>query len=250
MEPLYDMIKKRKSVRKYDASLTVSAGEMELIKEHFTKIAPLEKGIRVAYRIVPRAQTTAKFGADCLLLYSEEKEHALLNAGYLLEQMDLFLASLDIGACWYGMAKPDQKECDGLPYQIMLAFGKSRPNDFRQDLAQAKRKPLAEIWQGDFDETVKDLARYAPSACNSQPWRVKSEKDSFIAVERTLAYPSVMPLSKRNFFNKIDSGIFLCFLEQILEHRGFSFTRRLAANSGEDDKKHIPVATYEITAPR
>ena len=40
-----------------------------------------------------------------ILLYSEEKENYLMNIGYLGEQLDLYLASLNIGSLWFGLNK-------------------------------------------------------------------------------------------------------------------------------------------------
>ena len=41
-------------------------------------------------------------------------------------------------------------------------------NDIR-----AKRKPLEDIWEGDT-LGVAEIARFAPSACNTQPWFVRN----------------------------------------------------------------------------
>lgn len=238
------MIKKRKSVRKFDENLSVSEADMEQLQHYLKELVALND-TRVAFRIVPRGDTTAKWGEYCLLAYSEKKQSSWLNVGYLLEQVDLFMASLDIGACWYGMSKPDQNQHDGLEYVIMLAFGKSSHGDFRKDLAETKRKAGAEIWAGDFDQEVVDLVRYAPSACNIQPWRVVS-KGKTMRVQRTTAYRSMIPPSKRHFFNSIDLGIFLCFLDIILRHQGYSFARTLLTPTKNDEKKLIPIAEYTI----
>jgi hypothetical protein len=34
----------------------------------------------------------------------------------MLEQIDLFMTSLNIGVCWYGVAKPKEMLYDGLKY--------------------------------------------------------------------------------------------------------------------------------------
>ena len=51
----------------------------------------------------------------------------------------------------------------------MLAFGKSRPEDFRKDVSKCKRKNTEEIWNGEFINDVANIVKYAPSACNTQP---------------------------------------------------------------------------------
>lgn len=86
--------------------------------------------IVVKYRIVPREETTCKRGEYCLLIYSEEKENFLLNIGYMVEQLDLYLANKDIGVCWYGMGKTQESDYGNLKFVIMLALGKGQLGDF------------------------------------------------------------------------------------------------------------------------
>ncbi|HOJ00579.1 MAG TPA: nitroreductase family protein [Anaerolineaceae bacterium] len=245
MDKFYDMIFKRKSIRKFDDALSISEEEMELIRQQIKALVPLEKDIRVSFKIVKREETSARFGEYCLLLYSEQKPRYLLNAGYMLEQMDLFFASLDIGACWVGMAKPEKLQNDGLEYVIMLAIGKSRPEDFRKDLSECKRKDSSMIWQGEFDAGVTDVVRCAPSAGNSQPWQVVSSDHDIKIYRDTSARSFIMPKKKLHYFNGIDMGIFLYFLEVVLEHRQMAFTRKLSDESDADTEK-IAVAEYHI----
>jgi len=244
MVELYDMIFKRKSVRKFDKELTISTEELQEIEDHIEKLIPLIKDITIKMRIVKREETTSKRGEYCLLIYSERKENHLLNAGYLLEQMDLYLASLNIGVCWYGLAKTDELQFVGLDYIIMLAFGKCKESDFRKDYKKCKRKDLDIIWKGQFDSKVSDVARYAPSACNSQPWRVISENNS-IKVYRNPNIKTFMPPSKRPFFNSIDMGIFLCFLEITLDYHNYDF-KRVLSEEQHFTKEYIEIATYSI----
>lgn len=241
----YDMIFKRKSVRRFDESLTLSGEELRDIEHQIALLTPLRDGIETKIEIVPRGQTTSRFGEYCLLLYSEVKEHYLLNAGYLLEQMDLYLASKDIGACWYGIGKP-KKSNSGLKYIIMMAFGKSRPDDFRKDPTEARRNELSVIWQGEPGLDIAQVVRYAPSSCNTQPWRVRCDSQG-IHVFRATHIRSIMPPSVTPFFNTIDMGIFLFFLETSLSHQGYSFERRLHPEDGATAEQ-IPVASYFLPA--
>ncbi len=245
MENLYDMLFKRKSIRKYDKKLSVSEKEMQLIKQQIEALVPLDKDIGVRFKIVKREETSARWGEYCLLIYSEKKANYLLNAGYMLEQMDLFFASLDIGACWVGMANPEEQQLDGLDFVIMITFGKSRPEDFRKDLAECNRKDSSMIWQGKFDPAVVDAACCAPSACNSQPWRVVSE-DHCIQVYRN---PSTLSLTlsknRLHYFNAVDMGIFLCFLEISLQHNKYLF-KRTVCEEQDTAAKQIKIAEYSL----
>lgn len=244
MEELYDMIFKRKSVRRFDSGLSVSENEMQEIRQKIENLIPLDNAIRVRFRIVKKAETTSKRGEYCLLLYSERKAGYLLNAGYLLEQMDLYFASNDIGTCWYALAKPGELQYDGLDYVIMMAFGKSHPIDFRKDISKCKRKDSKEIWGGVFDPKVAEAVRYAPSACNTQPWRVFGG-DHSIKVYRTSAIRSFMPKNKLSYYNSIDMGIFLCFLDIVLKHNNYAFERTLSPEHSPEEEQ-IEIATYMI----
>ena len=49
MNELYHMIFKRKSIRKFDSSLSVSDEELELIKSQFEKLIPLITKIKIKF---------------------------------------------------------------------------------------------------------------------------------------------------------------------------------------------------------
>lgn len=238
------MIFKRKSFRRFDHTLSLSKIELQQIDEQLNKLLPLVENINVKYRIVKREETTCKRGEYCLLVYSERKENYLINTGYILEQLDLWMASKNIGACWYGMGKTTELQCDGLDYVIMLAFGKGHLAEFRKDYRKAKRKELETIWNDDSFMDVANIVRYAPSACNSQPWRIFSE-DNNIQIYRSTQVRSIIPKDKLSYYNSIDMGIFLCFMEIVLMKEGYKFNRMLCGEQkkGED---LIEVANYKI----
>jgi len=244
MKELYDMIFKRKSVRQFDETLVVSEEELLEIKYKMQSLTPLVKDIRVHFKIVQRAETTSKRGQYCMLLYSETKADYLLNAGYLLEQVDLFMASMNIGVCWYALAKPMELRLNDLEYVIMLAFGKSRPEDFRKDVLKCKRKNTEEIWNGELLDEIANVVKYAPSACNTQPWRV-SYHDNCLKVYRTRVIKCFFPVDKLPYYNSIDMGIFLCFLEITLGHNGYEFESTLYQDK-DSQSERIEIATYKI----
>lgn len=244
MEEFYDMIFKRKSMRTFNETLTLTENELIKIKQKTENLTHLDKDIRVKFKIVDRENTTAKHGTCCLLMYSEKKPLYLYNSGYLLEQMDLFLASLEIGACWYGLAKTGETQWDSFDYVIMLSFGKSSKQDFRKDASDFKRKSRDEIWQGDFNPDVIEAVRCAPSACNTQPWRFVSGGNC-IKVFCTTQIRSFIPAGKRLYFNSIDMGICLCILEIALLKKGYDFKRRLILKE-DANMKLIKIAEYVL----
>ena len=245
MKGLLNAVYKRKSARKYsEAKLTLE--QLDQIKNYLQQAKPLIKDIKVEYEIVPCKDTNCKFNAEyCLIVYSEEANLWLANIGYILEQWDLYLASLNIGVCWYGMGKVDETEKNGLKYGIMLSFGKCDEADFRTDESQFNRKKLSEIWHtdGEIDNRVGEVARLAPSAVNSQPWKVEQQGNT-LKVYRVKGKTPVLSNVLFKHWNKVDIGIFLCFVEIALDSYGYTFVRELHADT--NNKNSVLTATYTI----
>ncbi len=234
MLKLYSQIFRRLSVRKYNDSLCITEAELSEIENKLNELVPLFPEIKTKAVLAPIEASSLKKGSHCILLYSEKKDGYTVNAGYMLEQMDLFLCSKNIGVCWYGLAKPKEKEFEGLPYVIMLGLGKSAPEDFRTEQTKVNRKELSQIWQGEFNEKVKAASRLAPSACNSQPWIIKSKVET-IEVFRNTQPKTIIPRSHRPFFGGIDCGIFLFFLELALLKENFTYERLLFKAEKEEN---------------
>lgn len=227
-----------------DEALSLTEDELREVKQTTEKLIPLINDIKVRFKVVERANTTAKRGEYCLLMYSGKKPLYLLNAGYMQEQMDLLLTLHEIGVCWYALAKPKGTQLNGLDYVIMLTFGKSRPQDFRNNISEFKRKSREELWQGDFDSDVTEAVRLAPSACNTQPWRIVSNSNC-IKVYRNTKIKSFIPPSKLPYYNSIDMGICLCFLEISVIKKGYEFDRRLILQE-KFSPDLLKIASYSI----
>ena len=52
----------------------------------------------------------------------------------------------------------------------MIAIAKVGETKFRKNMYKSKRKTEEEIWTGDKIKNVTEVVRFAPSACNTQPW--------------------------------------------------------------------------------
>ena len=243
MKELLSAVYRRKSVRKYSGALTNE--ELAQIRDYLAQLKPLNAEIKVEYEIVPCKDTNCKFNGEyCLLVYSEEANLWLANVGYLLEQWDLYLSSLNVGVCWYGMGKVEQTKRNGLTYGIMLCFGKCGEDDFRKDASEYNRKKASEIWQGGTDGKLAEIVRLAPSAVNSQPWKVEQEGNT-LRIFRVKGNTPVLSGVLFKHFNKVDIGIFLAFLDVALESEGYAFTRELHEDT--DSKKKVLTATYTIS---
>lgn len=156
-ELFYSMIFKRKSFHVFKSFLPLLQEDLENIKKAFTQFIPLTPNIKVKMQIVPKDETTCKRGEYCILLYSEKKEHYLKNVGYIGAQLDLWLASNNIGVCWYGAGKTKHQNDQTCQYVIMLAIQKVSENHFRKDMFRSKRKKLSEIWQGNSYQNIANL---------------------------------------------------------------------------------------------
>lgn len=242
-EQLYQMVFKRKSFHIFKNTLIISEEELAQIETAFLECKPLIPEIKVGMKIVPAAATTCKRGQEyCILLYSEKKEGYLPNIGYLGQQLDLILASMNIGALWFGIGKTDVRSDGELDFVIMIAIAKMEETKFRKNMFKSKRKPIEEIWFGEYYLEAANIARFAPSACNTQPWIVESnEQELRVFRYKKPGKRGIMPADKVSFYNRIDIGIFLLILEVCLKHGGIVFERTLFEDKKEEEKNLVAI---------
>lgn len=245
---LYSMIFKRKSFHRFCDAGSISAVELGKIQARYKTFQPLIRDIKTDIKIVPADKTTCKRGQEyCILLYSENKDNYLQNIGFIGEQLDLYLASLGIGALWFGIGKPDEPTCNGLDFVIMIAIAKIADDRFRKDMFKSKRKALDEIWNGEYYRDMGNIVRFAPSACNTQPWKVKAEEKALTVYRyQKPGKRGIMPAHKVAYYNRIDMGIFLCFLELCLMQNGILFDRALFTDNVPDESEAVLTAKYRL----
>ena len=243
----YKNIFKRKSFHFFVGGEQTREEDLVFINDYIKTISPLYPDIRTEIVIVKENETTCHRGADyCILFYSEQKGEYLRNIGYIGEQIDLYLSSIDIGALWYGIGKPKEKRNNGLDYVIMIAIKRMPQDKFRKDMFKSKRKPLEEIWSGDLLD-IANIARFTPSACNTQPWYVDNN-DNTLSIYRYKKPEKrgIMPIDKVMFYNRIDVGIFLFILETCLNKEGISFQRELFNDLNDADIEKTLSAKYKL----
>ena len=178
---LYEAIYNRKSVRKY-TSERIPEAVLEKIKAFAGKAAALNDQLRVEVQIIdctrkkPDLKGLWKVEAPYyLLFYSEQGKGYERNAGYMMEQLELYMAAKGIGSCYLGGSRMGVPLMDGMRRVMVVAFGYPEGKLYR-DSPLAKRLPLSELCvfkeeAGEQIKTVLKAARLAPSAMNTQPWR-------------------------------------------------------------------------------
>ena len=246
---LYDMIFKRKSFHLFRniGNEKITEDELKDIEEQFRKLKPLVEDIKVKIKIVKDGASCKRGQEYCILFYSEKKDNYLQNIGYIGEQLDLYLVSKNIGTLWFGIGKVEEKEYDGLDFVIMIAISKiDSPEKFRKDMYKSKRKEISEIWNGDYYLDIANIVRFTPSACNTQPWRVDSNENELKVYRyRKEGKRGIMPKDKVIYYNQIDIGIFLCFLELCLEKNKLKYDRTIYAEENHDSENNL-TALYKI----
>lgn len=209
---LYEMICKRRSVRKYKPE-AVDRAAVQKITDFCTQLKPLYADISVRAEIVDRENVKCILPwttRQVVAIFSEEKEGFLENAGFMFQQLDLYMQSIGLGTCWLGMGRLDSdaksREKDGLSFVIMLAFGYPR-EPLRSDITQFKRRSLTEI--SDRKDERLEPARLAPSSVNSQPWYFTHEDETVHVYCAAHGFFRVKTLSD---MNRVDVGIALAHM--------------------------------------
>lgn len=146
-----------------------------------------------------------------LVIYSEEKEGWLSNAGCLLEQMVLYMTTKGIGSVYLGNVKYEKNVIDHMKYVIMIAFGKTKEEVCRPSW-KAKRLPLSSLLTEKEEmnpnfATMLEAARMAPSAYNRQPWYFEVFQKKI-----RIYYKKKSKMDKLSQMDEISMGIMLAHL--------------------------------------
>ncbi len=212
-EELYQTIFKRKSIRKYQQQ-KLSVEELQEIEDFLKEAEVIDPEIKFETKIVDSDQVKSLIPIKAphyLQFFSEEKGDYLLNAGFILQQLDLYLAANNLGSCWFGMAKPKKEIIadSELEYVITLVFGRAAEENIRDSIEDFDRKTLSEIKEGNDHYDLLEAARLAPSATNGQPWYFKVEADQIHLFQNE---PNFIKKFFYEKMNRIDMGITLAHL--------------------------------------
>lgn len=200
----------RRSCRSY-SSEPLTRTELAEIEDFSKTLVPLDNKIRTAMQIVPGDAVRFYFpwkAPQLIAFFSENKPGYLENAGFLLQQMDLWLQSRGLGVCWLGLGKPKNqvKTPEGMEFVILLAFGTPK-EVLSREKRKFNRKTMAEI--SDWEDKKLECVRVAPSSTNSQPWYFTHEGETIHAFR---SEAGLLRHAMLGTMNRIDMGIALAHL--------------------------------------
>jgi len=123
----YNTIFKRKSIRKYKKEPLESSKLMDL-QNFMERLMPLYEDIKTEIVILSDKDIKVLLpirAPHYIAIYSETKNEYLQNAGFMLQQVDLYLSANGMGACWLGLGLPQKESAsrNGLEFVIAMAFG-------------------------------------------------------------------------------------------------------------------------------
>lgn len=181
----YNIIFKRKSIRKYNLE-SLDPNVFEGISTYINIVKPMYEDIKVEIKIVTQETVKTLFPIKTpyyILISSENKVGCLINVGFMLQQVDLFLSENEISSCWVGTAQPKKEIVNEseLEYVIALAFGSHAENLHRENVLEFKRKANEEIRDTNQKDEFIESVLLAPSATNSQPWFFRIDADKIHA---------------------------------------------------------------------
>ncbi len=220
---LYETIFKRRSVRKYDMT-PLDEKTLDDIRAFIANTKQLP-GQNARFEIVPEDKVKGASAPHYIMSFCNPGDAEYANVGYVLERADLYIQSLGLGSLWLGFGKQKEKESD---FCIMLAFGQSTV-PFRASAQEFNRLSIIEI--SNSDNSIVQAVRLAPSACNSQPWKLFFE-DGHVTVRYFGRGLTQMLLKPK--MSKIDMGIIMRHLVTTLEHEGREIKSITPKTSGKD----------------
>ncbi|MBI5679624.1 MAG: nitroreductase [Methanobacterium sp.] len=218
---LYQVIFKRKSIRKYDLT-PLDEDRLKEISDHLQTLEPLHKDIKIEFKILSPDLVKRRMmrkAPHYIAVFSEPKDGYLNNVGFMLQQMDLFFSANGLGSCWYGIPqlKKEGLKSSNLEFIMLMSFGNPQESLHRTNISEFKRKSLQEISDIEGADEILEAARLAPSAGNGQPWFFTGDKNAIHAY-------SIKPGFVRGLLTKkyppIDVGISLYHLKLAAEHFG------------------------------
>lgn len=220
---LYETIYARRQVRKFNNTQL----EKQTLEDILKCVSESEQlaGQHASFEIASAEDVSGGSAPYYLLSYCDDSSAAYANVGYVLQKADLYIQSIGLGSGWFMGPKPINSSED---FCIALAFGNTDIS-IRKGLDEFKRLPLEKI--SAIDNTVARAVRLAPSAMNSQPWKLEFEDEKVVVKDFGRG---VMRVVLRNKLNKIDIGIAARHVALALTQEGKKVTSIVPRTMGKE----------------
>lgn len=204
MQNIHDVIKHRKSIRTYSGQ-PLAPTDLEVINKYLNDpanlIGPFGNHIQVEYKKVTDTNRKQKIGTygvithapSFLIAICNRSREALIDCGYVVERLILFLTFKKIGTCWLAgtfTRKSLNLACNLDDHQLIPAITPIgyaaekttfKDNMVRNIAKSDQRKNFNELFfyqtfhnkvMSLNDRKILESVRLAPSASNKQPWRI------------------------------------------------------------------------------
>lgn len=255
---LYNAVFSRGSVRRYRMK-PIPEKLMGEINEYLNSVSMLHADAlyRVAVVETPEGGRSPLRGSDLvnapyyMVLFAKDHPWAYKNAGFVMEQIVLYLTARGLGTCYLGGVRStggEEKNLskDAFREVITAAFG--YPAETEQGSTRG-RKSLAQICQmhGTYPESMNrilETARLAPSSGNRQPWRfaVYPNKVHIFMKDRILQTKHDRELEE------VDMGIVMAHLALAAEEYWMDWKLQSIRGVAEKDLRgYSYVATLTLT---
>lgn len=239
-------INSRKSIRNYKEE-GVSPEDLIKIKNIIKDATPLfgnipmesfliEDGEKIHTTFKGLMSKYTKVKAPHYLAFTSEiSEGHLENIGFIGEDIVLKLTKLGIGTCWLGSAikqelfKTIVKVQDKQSYIILIALG--YPTNQLKLVESRKRIDKSKIIAGTYGDQYEPIIQAfidAPSAVNSQPWKLSIDNNKF---DLYLENRNLLTKNMLKDMNHIDIGIGLNHLYNSAIELGYSVELKQAPHN-------------------
>jgi nitroreductase len=269
---LYNTIHARHSVRRFDRR-RLDDETLAQVRQIISAVKPLVRENEFQANLVdvtPGTDLARSLGGygrivnppHYLVPYVLGRRHPLVDAGFRVEQISVYLAALGIGSCFIGALTREEevRTLYNLPEGARIgaflvlgrpsqALGGRATNRLLRLVAGATEKlpPRGVFFEGSFDNPVTppqpvapliEAARQAPSAVNAQPWRfLWLDGKLFLFVTRNnRRYGS--GIGEHYCFH--DAGAAMANVALAMEALGLSGRWRMPQNTKPKVPKHPP----------
>ena len=254
---MIEAINLRKSVRTYKTE-SLTAEHLQKVKTIINEAKPMHTNIPMEVFLIEEGEKirntskgivgkyTQVTAPHYLAFTSETMEGHLENIGFIGEEIVLKLTELGIGTCWVGAAIKEEefknivKVQPNQNYVIIVAFG--YPAQELKPVENRKRLDKSKVVSGAYEdqyETIVQAFIDAPSAVNSQPWKLIIEQNKFDIYLENRSFLTKKMLKE---MNHVDIGIGLSHLYNSAVELGY------AVELTQVSHLEVPGALYIISA--